>query len=308
MVKPSPTTQIAAAFVVGTTGKGRFATKRLLTISALAGVIAAMATQAHADCPVAMRTLGEREQQGIVSISEAIRSALPPTPAGWSLKELTTTPKNAPARVWTTCGNTDVPPGWSGTYTWDEQAKRNYESETQQNAQLKAAGAYTPQEQQEMGELSRQARDLERKAIALMRTDPGESARLRAEMKPFTDKAYALRKTHDERVLPQLEAIRKEHAARYINPTVLVSAYLFPAGPLPDGVERLQIPGATTAYVNERKRELVLSIGQFPAAKESGGLGTQPRVLVLAVQGDRGPAETIARLIAGSSLHTLGKK
>jgi hypothetical protein len=281
---------------------------------ALAAVVAAMAPQARADCPVAMRTLSEREQQGIVSMSEAIRNVLPPTPAGWSLKELGALSKNAAAKApttspaWTTCGNTDVPPGWNGTYTWDEQAKRNYESETQQNAKLKAADAYTPQEQQEMGELSRQARDLERKSIALMRTDPGESARLRAEMKPFTDKAYALRKAHDERVFPQLDAIRKEHAARVVSPMVVVSAYVSPASPLPDGVERLQIPGATTAFVNARNRELVLSIGQFPSAKESGGLGTQPRVLVVMVQGDRGPAEAIARLIAGSGLHTLGKK
>jgi hypothetical protein len=158
-----------------------------------------------------------------------------------------------------------------------------------------------------MGELSRQARDLERKAIGLMHTNPAESARLRAEMKPFTERAYALRKAHDERVHPQLQAIHKEYAAGVAHPVVNVSAYLYEVNPIPEGLERLQIPGAATTYVDERKRELVMTFGRFPPAKDSGGISAKPRVLVVTVQGDRGPAETIAKVIAASSLATLGR-
>jgi hypothetical protein len=50
-----------------------------------------------------------------------------------------------------------------------------------------------------------------------------------------------------------------------------------------------------------------MSFGQFPAAKESGGLGAKPRVLVVKAEGFREPVETIARLMAGSNLRTLGK-
>jgi hypothetical protein len=207
----------------------------------------------------------------------------------------------------TVCGNGDVPPGWFGTYMWDEQSKRNLARQTEQNAKLKAADAYTPQEQQEMGELSRQARDLERKSIGLMRTNPEEAARLRAEMKPFTERAYALRKAHDERVYPQLQAIHKEYAAGIVNPGVNVSAYIYEVNPMPEGVERLQIPGAATTYVDERKRELVMTFGRFPSAKDSGGISAKPRVLVVTVQGDRTAAESMARVIAGSDLARLGK-
>jgi hypothetical protein len=281
---------------------------------ALAAVVAAMAPQARADCPVAMRTLSEREQQGIVSMSEAIRNALPPTPAGWSLKEQGALSKSAAAKAptptpaWTAYGSTDVPPGWSGTYTWDELAQRNQKRQAEHDAKIKAASAFTREEQEELGELGRQARDLERKSIALMRTDPPESARLRAQMKPFTDKAGALRMAHDQRVAPQVNAIFREYLAQAVDPRVNVSASLQESTPAPESWERLQIPGATTAFFNETRRALFMSIGQFPAARESGGLGTKPRVLTVLVQGHREPAETIARLMAGSSLQTLGKR
>jgi hypothetical protein len=297
----------------GTTGPAGFAIKRwaALPTLALAVVILSLSTLAHADCPSGVRTVSEREQQAVESTSEAIRQALPATPAGWSLKEQGVPPKNVVAAAvkpaWTVCAGGDPSPHWSGIYVWDELAQRNQQRQAEHDARMKAASAYTPEEQAELGELGRQARDLERKAIWLMRTDPAESARLRAAMKPFTDKAGALRMAHDQRVAPQLNAMHKEHAAQTVDPRVNVSVSLHESAPAPEGWERLQIAGATSAFFNESRRELWLSFGRFPAAKESGGLGTKPRVLTVLVQGLREPAETIARSMAGSNLRTLGK-
>lgn len=279
-----------------------------LCTTAAALVISSFATPARADCPAGTRTVSEREQQAVVSMSEALRQALPATPAGWSLKELGVPAKavaaNATKLAWTTCAGADVTPSWSGTYTWDELAQRNQNRQAEQDAKMKAASAFTREEQEELAELGRQARDLERKAIALMRTDLAGSARLRAEMKPFTDKAGALRMAHNQRVAPQVDAIFKAYAAQFVDPRVNVSMSLQQPTPEPEGWERLQLPG-TTAFFNESRRELYMSFGQFPAAKESGGIGTKPRLLVVKVEGHREPAETIARLIAGSSLRTL---
>jgi hypothetical protein len=207
----------------------------------------------------------------------------------------------------TTCKGVDVPPGWDGTYIWTEQEKRNSERDREKEAKLRAASAYTPEEQKEMGELSRQARDLERKAIAVTRTSPEEAARLRAEMRPFTEKAYAIRKAHDERIQPDVLAITKEYAAPFVDPRVVVIVRLYETGLVPDAKERLQIPGAASAFMIGPK-ELIMTFVKFPSAKESGGISAQPRVLFASAKRDREPAEIIARLLAGSGLSTLEKK
>lgn len=65
--------------------------------------------------------------------------------------------------------------------------------------------------------------------------------------------------------------------------------------------------GASTALINGQN-ELVMSFGQFPSAKDSGGIGTKPRPMWVTIAGAREPAETIAKLFAGSSMSTLAKK
>ena len=165
----------------------------------------------------------------------------------------------------------------------------------------------TPEEQKEMNDWARQARELERKAVTVLRTNPDEAARLRAEARPFSEKAGAVRKAHNERIFPELEAIAREYAARYVNPTVSVSVGVSDLDRQRDAKEQLQIPGAAAAFMNGQK-ELVLSFGQFPSAKESGGISPKPRTMWVTITGAPEPAETIAKLFAGSSLSTLAKK
>ena len=124
----------------------------------------------------------------------------------------------------------------------------------------------------------RQARGLERKAVAVIRTSPEEAARLRAEARPFSEKVGAVRKAHNERIFPELEAIRKEYAAGYVNPTVSVSVGGSDLDRQLDAKEPLQFPGAVAAFINGQK-ELILSFWQFPSAKENGGISTKPRTM-----------------------------
>ena len=268
-------------------------------------VLIGLATTARADCPEGSRAISEREQQGYLSIQQAIKAAIPPAPAGWSLKDPTA--KFAVSAPKDNCKGSDPSPGWFGTYAWDEEFKRASARDREQDARVRKASAWTLQEEKEMHEYERQGRDLERKAVAVIRTDPGGAARLRTEARPFSEKANAVRKAHNERIAPEVEGIRKEYAAGYVNPLVTASVVVNDADEQLSAKEPLQIPGATSSFINGQK-ELVMSFGQFPSARESGGIGAKPRTLWVTIAGARDPAETIARLFAGSSMSTLAKK
>lgn len=268
-------------------------------------LIVSVAVSAHADCPEGSRSLSETEQQAYLSMQQAIKAAIPPVPAGWTLKDPAA--KSAPSAPKDVCKGSDPSPGWYGIYTWDEQVKKNTARNLEQDKRLKAASAFTPEEQKEMDDYTRQARELERKAVAVIRTSPDDAARLRAEAKPFSDKANEVRKAHNERVFPQLETIRKEFAAEYVNPTVTVSIVVNEDNRQLDAKEPLQIPGTVKAFLNHHKK-LVLSFGQVPPASASGGIGKNPRTIWTEVSGDRQAAETIANLLGSSNLGSLAKK
>jgi len=70
----------------------------------------------------------------------------------------------------------------------------------------------------------------------------------------------AVRIAHNEGIAPQLEAIRKEHAALYVIPGADVSVGVNELDRQRDAKEPLQIPGAATAFINSQK-ELVMSFG-----------------------------------------------
>jgi hypothetical protein len=268
-------------------------------------LIVSIAVRAHADCPEGSRSVSESEQQAYLSMQQAIRAAIPPAPAGWSLKDPGA--KVAPVAPKDACKGSDPSPGWYGIYTWDEQVKKNSARNLEQDKRLKAASAFTPEEQKEMDDYTRQAREIERKAVAVIRTSPDEAARLRAEARPFSGKANEVRKAHNDRVFPQLEAIRKEFAAEYVNPTVAVSIVVNEDDRQLDAKEPLQIPGTVKAFLNNDKK-LELSFGQVPPATASGGIGKKPRTIWAEVSGDRQAAETIANLLGSSNLGSLAKK
>jgi len=72
----------------------------------------------------------------------------------------------------------------------------------------------------------------------------------------------------------------------------------------------LQISGTREVGRERRGGDLhgASSDGKFPSAKENGGISPKPRTMWGMVKGVREPAETIVKLLAGSSLAPLAKK
>ena len=55
-------------------------------------------------------------------------------------------------------------------------------------------------------------------------------------------------------------------------------------------------------------KDVILSLGNVAPAKSSGGIGSIPRTIWVQVNGGRTEAETIANLLANSSLSKLAVK
>lgn len=129
----------------------------------------------------------------------------------------------APTNV---CKGSALIPSYFVTYVWTEQQKRNEVRIRERDTRVRALALLTPDEQKQVDELSRQGRNFERQAQAVIRTNPDEAARLRAQAQPFAEQANAIRKAHQEKAFPAMEAIRKEEAETYIEPEVNVSISL----------------------------------------------------------------------------------
>jgi len=272
----------------------------------LAGSILGVTPKANADCPDGSRSVGAEEQQAYVAVATAIKAAVPAAPSGWTLKDpLAKQQPSAPKDV---CKGTDPVPGWYGTYEWNDEIKRAAARNQERDAKIRTASAWLPDEEKTLHEYEAQARDLERKAVAVIRTDPAEAARIREQEKPFADKANAVRKAHNERIAPDVEAIRKQYDSGYVNPDVQVGVYARELDANDDARETLNIAGATKSFVNSQKEIVLVFAGPFPAAKASGGLGTRTRGVVATVKGDREPAEIIAMVLGASALSQVGKR
>lgn len=269
-------------------------------------LVFACARQASADCPDGSRTLGEAEQQAYVAVATAIKAAVPPAPTGWTLRDPTA--KLQPSAPRDVCKGTDSVPGWYGTYEWNDQIKRTSARNQERDTKIRAASAWLPDEEKTLHEYEAQARDLERKAVAVIRTNPDEAARLRLKGKPFADKANAVRKAHNDRVAPDVESLRKQYDSGDVNPDVQVGISAREDDYSADAKETLNIAGADKTFVNSQK-EIVLVFAQTLApSKESGGLGTKPRRVAAVVKGDREPAEIVAKLLGASGLNQVGKR
>ncbi|HJT22301.1 MAG TPA: amylo-alpha-1,6-glucosidase [Nitrospira sp.] len=249
----------------------------------LGASIMALASQAAADCPDGSRTVSEAEQQAYLSLQLAIKAAIPPPPAGWSLKD--PAGKMPPAAPKDICKGADPVPGWYGTYSWDDEFKRTAARDRERDARIRKASTWTPEEEKELDEYEAKARDLERKAVAVIRTNPDEAARLRGDARPFSEKANALRKAHNERIAPEVESIRKEYNALYVNPTVAVSIVVSEHNGEADAKEPLHIPGTMTAFIEVRTKSISASdrlplptkaAGSAPSLERSGRRSTEP--------------------------------
>jgi hypothetical protein len=161
---------------------------------------------------------------------------------------------------------------------------------------VRAPGLLSPEEQKQVDELGRQGRNFERQAQAGIRTNPDEAARLRAQARSFAEQANAIRKAHQEKASPEMEAIRKEEADSYIEPEVNVSMSLSREGSIASKAERMQIAGIPATF---QDKDLVMSFGHDAAG----------RTLWVKLNGSRPAVEAIANLYASSNLvNWTGKK
>jgi hypothetical protein len=107
-----------------------------------------------------------------------------------------------------------------------------------------------------------------------------------------------------------LDALRKEAASEYVDPSVTVSIVVNSDKKELEAKEPLQISGAVSAFLTNSKK-IVLSFGQVAPAKASGGIGTQPRTVWAEVGGDRGLAERSPTYwllpVSGQSRRSKGK-
>jgi hypothetical protein len=131
-----------------------------------------------------------------------------------------------------------------------------------------------------------------------MRTNPDEAANLRKQEEPFVLQVRAIRKSHLDRVVPQIMAIQNETVPGItgvstevpVNITVRKDAFT-----ISPKAERVQIAGSTKAAYDGK--ELRFSLG----------LDGKGRHIEVGITGSRSEAETIANLLA-SSLNTITAK
>lgn len=83
------------------------------------------------------------------------------------------------------CKRGDSVAGWYGILTRDKRVKRNYKCYKEDDLKIRDASAFTLEEQKEMDDWTCQAREIERKAVAVIRTTSAE-ARL------FNEKGHAV--------------------------------------------------------------------------------------------------------------------
>jgi hypothetical protein len=294
-------TVIGRLYVRGGLGMTRALTVFCVVIATLAAVLPA--TLARADCPAGGRALKDSEQQAYVALQQAIKAAIPPPPPGWTLRDLSAKfPVSAPQDV---CEG-DPSPGWSGAYISEAQMKLNVARSREHQAEVREVAKYTPEEQKELDDAIRQISERDQKARALAPNNPEEAARIRAEARPFQEQAITVRRAHQQRVVPALQALSKQYSAEFVDPGVAVNVVVTDDKKQLEAKEPLQIPGAASAFLANPKK-IVLSLGQVAPASASGGIGTNPRTLWVEVTGDRALAEPIANLLASSNLRTVAK-
>jgi hypothetical protein len=271
--------------------------KAMTTIKVLivAGCLLA-STPLFADCPDGGRTTSAAERQVYVEMVTTMRTQLPAAPAGWRLLDRNPASIVAPDNV---CKGSALVAGYFVTYIWTDQEKRAAESDNKKSARIRALLLLTPEEQKQVDDLTRQARVFERQAVAVIRTDPDEAARLRAKAQPFSDEVRKIREAHLEAILPQRQAIEKEEVPGVTGVgtqvTVSISANKDRETPSPKA-ERASIAGAADAIYDGN--DLIMSIGRDAAGRN----------IIVRLTGTRRETAAIANLFISSGLSSLASK
>ena len=241
-----------------------------------------------ADCPDGARPTTEAERQDYMRGLEALKAAVPPAPADWQLRSSRSEKSQAPTSV---CKGPmiSVQPH-EVAYVSLEQERLNGQHQRELNNRLAALRKLPPEEQTQFNEFNRQGMQLSAQSGAARRNkDAAGADRLLTEAKQFYAKSRAIQQAHAEKIAPEVGVIEEERG-RVGNPEVRarLTADRQPAAP-ESGAEKAEIPGAVTAFFDQRKA-LVVSLG-----RDSAGNNLQVRL-----EGDRERVLTIARLFADS--------
>ncbi len=249
----------------------------------------------HADCVDGGRDTTPSERADYVETATALKASLPPPPLGWRILDRNFATINAPN---STCKGSVLVPSYAVSYIWTEQEQRVRKVEDDKSKRITALQLLTPEEQKQVDDLGRQARTLDRQAIAIMRTNPDEAADLRKREEPFVIQVRTIRKNHLDRVVPQIMAIQSETTPGVTGvSTELPVSITVRKGAITPGAkaEKVQLAAVTKATYDGK--ELNFSLG----------LDGKGRTINVDITGSRPEAETIANLLV-SSLTTLTAK
>jgi hypothetical protein len=154
------------------------------------------------------------------------------------------------------------------------RVKRVRKAEDDKSKRIVALQLLTPEEQKQVDDFGRQARTLERQAIAITRTNPDEAAKLRKQEEPLVLQVLQIRQDHVNRVVPQMQAIQSE-----------------------------TVPGVTGVST-----EVPVSITVGKQLNVLVGLDSKGRNINANIAGSRNEAETIANLLLSSFTTLRAKK
>jgi hypothetical protein len=251
---------------------------------------------AFADCPDGGRNTTAAERADYIETATALRTSLPAAPAGWRILDRYTGGITAPD---STCKGSTLVPGYFVTYIWTEQEERVRKVEDEKSKRIVTLQLLTPDEQKQMDDVSKQARALERQAIAVLHTNPDEAARLRKQEEPFILQGRAIRQAHLDRVVPQITSIQNETVSGVTGvSTEIPVSIVVRRDPFTPGAkaEKVQIAGARQDAYSGRELNVLL------------GVDSKGRNITVNLTGSRSETETIANLLAASFTTLSAKK
>jgi hypothetical protein len=251
---------------------------------------------AVADCPDGGRDTSAAERNDYVETTTALKTSMPAAPAGWRILDRNFPTITAPN---STCKGSMLVPGYYITYIWTEQEQRVRKAEDEKSKRIVTLQLLTPEEQKQVDDLGKQARTLERQAIAVIRTNPDEAAKLRKQEEPFALQVRQIRQDHVNRVAPQIQAIQSETVPGVtgVSTEIPVSITVRKGPFVPNAkAEKVQIAGIKQATYDGKEMNVVL------------GVDSKGRNINANITGSRSEVEAIAKLLASSFTTLTAKK
>jgi hypothetical protein len=178
---------------------------------------------AWADCPDGVYNFTDQDKKFMIDTVAAVRSALPPAPDGWSMRDplMAGVRPGAPMPAWappsSACKGANSRPlitGYTVKYVWGAGRK---DLEQKQNEIRKRISVLQhtplPADQQKLAtEAGNKDRDLRYQARKFEKTDKAEADRLKAAAAVYRKQYDAINQAHFAKLKPDMDALQKEEA------------------------------------------------------------------------------------------------